>query len=193
MNRLNDLIEQAKNSRSLENFQNIAQAITESETVEEGELLDALRALLYDAPLKGYGDRYASLGEKYLYRTDMPFVSSKVLVMLCSYVYSVSKYSDYIKQALRGHTWDQERELQTSASVLAINLFTITQDKEIICILIGVLRSGQEERYSYTYEALLKIAGVPIEFSWRNWVKNAPSSIVDWDLVQRLAKTYTCR
>lgn len=193
MSTLTKLIEQAKNHGSAEDFQTIANVLAEGKPIDENELLDALRALLYYAPLKGYDDRYASFGEQYLHRTDMPFVTSRVLVMLCSYIYAVDKYHDYIKQALRGHTWDEKRDLQTSASVLAVDLFTVTQDKEIVCILIGILNSGQEERYSYTYEALLKIAGKPIEFSWRDWIKKKPSSVVDWALVQGLTKTYKCR
>lgn len=192
MDTFNQVVKLAQERGEPEDFQRVANILAREETKDDNELLDGLRVLLYHAPLKGFGDKYASICEKYLYRTDKPFVSSKVLIMLCSYVYSTTRYKDYIKQALRGHEWDTERDLQSSASVLAKSLFDAKQDNEIICILIEVLNSGQETQFSYIYEALLKIVGISIDIPWRSWVQNAPKSIVDWNLVKQLSQTYRC-
>ena len=189
---MNQLLITAREQGNSESFDQIVNAIQTGNIDENDDLLDALRILLYDAPLQGYGDKYALFCENYLYRTDMPFISSMVLIMLCSYIYPVTKYDTYIKDALHGHEWDKERDLQTSASVLAEKLFKLTKDEELICILIGILKSREECRIFYTYEALLKIVDISTSISWRDWISNIPSSIVDWDLVNQLDEDYGC-
>lgn len=193
MTMLSQLIEKAKKSGSLVDFQCIADILIETEISDEFELYDALRVLLNDAQGKGYGTQFATICEPYLYREDMPFVSSRVLTMLCCYVYPVTRYTDFIKRALRGFSWDTERDLQSSASVLADNLFASTHDSEIICIMIDTLNSGEEKRYAYTYGSLLRIVGVKHGIPWRDWITKPPKSLVDWNLIQRLSQEHGCR
>lgn len=192
MNTFSQLVESVKKDGEFESFQKIATLVSEGALKDDNELLDGLRVLICDAPLKGLGERYGPLAEQYLYRTDKPFVSARVLVMLCSYMYEAIRYQEYIKDALRGHTWDTDRDLQSSASGLAEKLFAATQDPEIICLLIQTLNSGEEKRFSYTYDSLLNIAGVFIDLPWRTWVQNNPKAVVDWDLVKQLSETYNC-
>lgn len=84
---------------------------------------------------------YKKILEKFLVYPEEPMISRSVAIILFQDWGIADQYSPYIKEMMKGASWDQDEQVRLIALRVGGQLFRDTKDKEFLKILIDVFEN----------------------------------------------------